>query len=83
VADSGSDRQVTVRPGRHTGWWVEGRRRSRLFMKTWWPTEGMARMVGRWVGRPPKDDAKGDTRNGAAERRTGDDDGPDPEESAG
>ena len=34
-------RQVTVRPGRHFGWWAEGRRANGgLFMKTWWPTQG-------------------------------------------
>ena len=46
-----SDRQVVVRRGRRTGWWVEGRWGSgRLFMKTWWPTEGLARMVARMIG---------------------------------
>jgi hypothetical protein len=45
------DRQVIVRRGRHVGWWVEGRRSSgRLFMKTWWPTQGLARAVARLVG---------------------------------
>jgi hypothetical protein len=46
-----SDRQVVVRRGKRAGWWVEGRRGSgRLFMKTWWPTEGLARAVARMVG---------------------------------
>lgn len=46
-----SNRQVVVRRGRHVGWWVEGRWSSgRLFMMTWWPTEGLARMVARLVG---------------------------------
>ncbi|MFP3713535.1 hypothetical protein [Puerhibacterium sp. TATVAM-FAB25] len=46
-----SDRQVAVHLGRHVGWWVEGRSaRGRLFMKTWWPTEAMARAVARLVG---------------------------------
>ena len=41
-----SNRQVVVRRGRHIGWWAEGRWSSgRLFMMTWWPTEGLARMV--------------------------------------
>jgi hypothetical protein len=44
-------REVIVRRGRHWGWWVEGRKESGgLFMKTWWPTEGLARTVGRWIG---------------------------------
>ncbi len=46
-----SDRRVVVRPGRRVGWWVEGRSGSgRLFMKTWWPTRGLATMVARMVG---------------------------------
>ena len=46
-----SGRKVVVRPGRRVGWWVEGRWPSgRLFMKTWWPTEGLARAVARLVG---------------------------------
>jgi hypothetical protein len=33
------------------GWWVEGRSAGgRLFMKTWWPTQGLARAVARLVG---------------------------------
>jgi len=48
-----SDRRVILRRGRHTGWWVEGRWGSgRLFMMTWWPTQGMARTVARWFGGP-------------------------------
>jgi hypothetical protein len=44
-------RQVVLRRGRHIGWWVEGRWASgRLFMKTWWPTQGLARVVARFVG---------------------------------
>jgi hypothetical protein len=44
-------RQVVLRRGRHVGWWVEGRWASgRLFMKTWWPTQGLARVVARFVG---------------------------------
>jgi hypothetical protein len=43
-----SDRQVVVRRGRRLGWWVEGRSAGgRLFMKTWWPTQGLARTVAR------------------------------------
>jgi hypothetical protein len=46
-----ADRQVGIRRGRHVGWWVEGRWASgRLFMKTWWPTQGLARAVARLVG---------------------------------
>ena len=46
-----SDRDVVLRKGRHIGWWVEGRSAGgRLFMKTWWPTEGLARAVARLVG---------------------------------
>jgi hypothetical protein len=45
------DRQVVLRRGRHLGWWVEGRSAGgRLFMKTRWPTQGLARVVARWVG---------------------------------
>jgi hypothetical protein len=45
-----SDRRVMLRRGRRVGWWVEGRSaRGRLFMKTWWPTEGLARAVARLV----------------------------------
>jgi hypothetical protein len=41
------DREVVLRRGRHVGWWVEGRSAGgRLFMKTWWPTQGLARVVG-------------------------------------
>ena len=44
-------REVTVRRGRHLGWWVEGRKASGgRFMLTWWPTQGMARAVARLVG---------------------------------
>jgi len=46
-----SDRQVVIRRGRRAGWWAEGRSGSgRLFMKTWWPAEGLARMVARMIG---------------------------------
>jgi hypothetical protein len=45
-----SGRQVVVRRGR-VGWWVDGRSAGgRRFMLTWWPTEGLARMVARLVG---------------------------------
>ena len=44
-------RKMTMHPGRHFGWWAEGRFASgRLFMKTWWPTEGLARTAARLVG---------------------------------
>ena len=44
-------RQVVVHPGRRFGWWVEGRRANgHLFMKTWWPTQSLARAVARLVG---------------------------------
>jgi hypothetical protein len=46
-----SSRRVTLRRGRHFGWWVEGRKATGgLFMKTWWPTRGLALWVGRMVG---------------------------------
>ena len=46
-----STRQVSVHRGRHLGWWVEGRRANgRLFMMTWWPTQGIARTIARWFG---------------------------------
>jgi len=33
------------------GWWVEGRKAGGgLFIKTWWPTEGLARAVAGLVG---------------------------------
>lgn len=44
-------RRVEVRPGKHLGWWVEGRwSNGRLFMLTWWPAERLARMVAALVG---------------------------------
>jgi hypothetical protein len=47
------DRRVALSQGKRFGWWVEGRSGSgRLFMKTWWPTQGLARMVARMVGGP-------------------------------
>jgi hypothetical protein len=46
-----SGRQVTVRRGKHIGWWVDGRKaRGSRFMLTWWPTEGIANAVARWFG---------------------------------
>jgi hypothetical protein len=46
-----STRRVVVRRGRRLGWWAEGRRASgKLFMKTWWPTQGLAQAVARLVG---------------------------------
>jgi hypothetical protein len=48
-----SERQVVLRRGRRAGWWVEGRSSGgRLFMKTWWPTQDLARAVARLVGGP-------------------------------
>ena len=46
-SDGASDRQqLSVRRGRHFGWWAEGRsRRGHRFMMTWWPTKGMALAV--------------------------------------
>jgi hypothetical protein len=39
---------MTIYPGRHIGWWIDGRRVSgRRFMWTWWPTRGIATMVAR------------------------------------
>jgi hypothetical protein len=47
-----SVRRVILRRGRYVGWWVEGREATgRLFMQTWWPTERLARWVGRRIGR--------------------------------
>jgi hypothetical protein len=44
-------RNVIVRRGNRFGWWVEGRKANgKLFMKTWWPSEALARTVARWVG---------------------------------
>jgi hypothetical protein len=39
---------VVVRRGRRLDWWAEGRSAGgRLFMKAWWPTQGLARTVAR------------------------------------
>jgi len=55
--------RVVLRRGRHSGWWVEGRWSSgRLFMMTWWPTQGMARAVARWFGGPAEIVGTGSTR---------------------
>lgn len=36
-----TNRNVIVHRGHRFGWWVEGRKANgKLFMKTWWPTEG-------------------------------------------
>ena len=44
------DRRVALSQGKRFGWRVGGRSASgRLFMKTWWPTQGLARMVARTV----------------------------------
>ena len=46
-------RKVGIRRGRHLGWWVEARTDTdRLLMLTWWPTEGIARAVAGWIGKP-------------------------------
>jgi hypothetical protein len=46
-----SGRQVALRRGRRVGWWVEGRSAGgRRFMKTWWPTQSLARAVARLFG---------------------------------
>ena len=43
-----SERKVVVRPGKHFGWWVDGRSgRGRRFMLTWWPAKGLALFVSR------------------------------------
>ena len=43
------EQRLVIAPGRHVGWWVEGRSKQgrRRFMWTWWPTEGLARAVAR------------------------------------
>jgi hypothetical protein len=42
---------MAIHPGRHLGWWAEGRyRNGHLFMKTWWPTARLARVAARLVG---------------------------------
>jgi hypothetical protein len=44
-------RTMTLIPGRHLGWWAQGRHANgHLFMMTWWPTEGLARVAARLVG---------------------------------
>lgn len=46
-----NQRTVAVRPGRHSGWWVEGRLASgRLSMINWVPSKGLADWVARLVG---------------------------------
>ena len=33
----------TIHPGRHVGWWIDGRRANgRRFLLWWWPTRRMA-----------------------------------------
>ena len=47
------NRHVTVRRGRHVGWWVVGRRANGgLFMYTWWPARSLAMLVARVFGGP-------------------------------
>ena len=47
-----SGRQIAVRPGRHFGWWAEGRKSNdKLFMKIWWPTRGIAEWIAGLFGR--------------------------------
>ena len=43
------EQRLVITPGRHFGWWVEGRSKQgrRRFMWTWWPIEGLARTVAR------------------------------------
>ena len=46
-----SERNVVVRPGKHTGWWVVGRKsNTRVFMYVWMPTRSLADAVARWAG---------------------------------
>jgi hypothetical protein len=41
-------RPLVVHPGRHVGWWIEGRKSNgRRYMWTWWPTKGIASLVAR------------------------------------
>jgi hypothetical protein len=50
-------RQVVVRPGRHLGWWVEGRwANGHLFMMSWFPIEVLARAVASLVASRPERD---------------------------
>ena len=47
-SESAQDRHPSKR---HFGWWVEGRKASGgLFMKTWWPSRGLADLIARWTG---------------------------------
>jgi hypothetical protein len=47
VADVKAQRML-IRPGRHVGWWLEGRSTpGRRFMWTWWPTKGLAALAAR------------------------------------
>jgi hypothetical protein len=42
-------RSVVVKPGKHWGWWIEGRKsKGGLFMYVWWPTEAFARRIAGW-----------------------------------
>ena len=70
-----SGRKMAMHPGRHFGWWAEGRyANGHLFMKTWWPTEGLARAAARLVagGHPITTTRPGNRRSsGVRTRRDG------------
>jgi hypothetical protein len=58
------DREVVLRRGRRVGWWVQGGSAGgRLFMKTWWPTQGLAQAVARLVGLPADPSGRADAVN--------------------
>jgi hypothetical protein len=53
MEDAMTGQHLVVRPGRHFGWWIEGRSK-RLFMLDWWPTKGLALRVARLWARGVK-----------------------------
>jgi hypothetical protein len=39
---------LVIHPGRHVGWWIEGRKSNgHRYMWSWWPTKGLASFVAR------------------------------------
>ena len=63
----GSKPHFTIRPGRHVGWWIDGRRSNdRRFLLWWWPTRRMAEWslrVGKYFTPVSRIDAAGGDRN--------------------